>query len=69
MNLFLLRGCCSLMEMKMIANGFFFHSAFYNQCFFNVCLFFVKFRCDSLLNSVSSIGMYVRMVVYPFFHT
>lgn len=30
-----------------------------NQCF-NVCVFFIKFRCDSLLNSVSSIGMYVK---------
>ena len=48
---------------------FFFHSAFYNQSvfFFNVCLFFVKFMCDSLLNSVFNIGMYVHMVSIPLF--
>lgn len=55
------------MKMKMITNGF--PSTLLsitNQCF-EVHMFFIKFRCDSLSNSVFNIGMYVNTIVQPLF--
>lgn len=67
MDLILLRGCCSF--MKMTANGVFpTLLSITNQCF-NVYMFFLKVRCHSLFNSVSNIGMYVNLIVQPFFCT